>query len=385
MKNGMRGLLSAGLCALCFAHACGGESEGDGGGGKDAGSGGSDASAGGGSAGAAGSSGGAAGSAGSGGAGGAAGAAGAGGTTSVSCAPPSDVTKAAVCVLLQPEPMKFLPTDPKLDGKGVLVVQLFDTAQVETADGGEVPAVATVVLPTPSSDGGQSEDTLANLTQQPIRFDALPVPSALHARALFFDDTSVLASPVDFPVPGVWIAGIDLGAGLTEDPPLLPVAATAGQGTGVTRKLWALRKLTVQVSRAAGVSPKGNGQGPLGVLVTDKAQVSSTSKVFGTGVLPCADVSGTQKANVGGILFGAGPYWLTAVLDDYGVGSNDLSGALTALELTGGGPKIPAKNQLNFAPDAYAVNATVELDLAFDPPDGGGDAVSCGTADAGGD
>jgi len=388
MRNRVLGL--AIVLVMGWAHACGGESD-EGLTSKDGGTGGGDASAGGGSAGAGGSGatagGGAGGSgatAGGGGAGGTGGAGGSGGTTTVTCAPPTDATKAALCIQLQPEAMSFLPTNPKLDGKGVLIVQLFDTAKVDGPDGGEVPAVATVVLPSPGADGGQTEGTLASVTAQPIRFDNLPVPSALFARALFFDDTSLLASPVDFPVPGVWIAGIDLGGGITEDPPLQSVSTTAGQGTGVTRKLWALRKLTVQVSRAPSVAPKGNGQGPLAVLATDKAQLSASSNVFGVGTLPCADLSGTQKVNVGGIIVGTGPYWLTAVLDDYGKGSNDLSGSLAALEVTGGGPKIPAKNQLTYPADTYSVSASVELGVAFDPPEGGGDAIACGTSDAGG-
>lgn len=391
MAKGTRGLWVIGIIALGLARACGGDSDDGGSGGKagSGGSGGSDASSGGGSAGAGGSSGGASGGGGTsatGGTGGATGGAGGtGGAPPVPCAPPTDPTKAAVCIQLAPEPMKFLPTDPKLDGKGVLVVELFDQQKVETADGGTIPALAAKVFPAPAADGGQGEDTLANLTAQPIRFDGVPMPSSVYARAIFVDDTSLLSNPLDFPFPGVWIAGIDLSSGIAKNLPLLPVTAAAGQGTGATLKLWALRKLSVQVSKAAGLAPKGNGQGPLSALVTDKSQLTSTSAVFGIGSLPCADVSGTQKPTVNGILIGTGPYWLTAVLDDFGVGANDLTGALAALEVTGGGPKIPAKNQLSYPADAYVVLASVELSIAFDPADGGSDSVTCSSADAGTD
>ena len=384
----------SGTLAICCVSAallhCSEDSDDGGGkagsGGKDGGGARGGAAGSGGAAGGGGIGGSVAGAGGAGGAGGdAGGAGGTGGAVTVPCDPPTTATKAAACIQLAPEAMKFLPSNPKLDGKGVLVVQIFDTAQIELADGGETKAVAGVVLPATSPDGGQPEDTLANLTAKPIRFDDLPMPAKLYARALFIDDTSLLGTPMDFPFPGVWVAGIDLSGGIVDQAPLVALPLTAGQGTGVTRKLWALRQLTVDVSRATGLAPKGNGQGPVTVLLTDKPQLTSTSAMFGGGKLPCGDLSGSGKVSVSGIVVGTGPYWLTASLDDYGLGDKDLAGALAAVEVTGGGLKVPSGNQLAFAADAYSVSGAVQLTHAFDPPDAGSDGVSCGSKDSGTD
>lgn len=390
-----RSIVLASLALVPFLlAACGGSSD-DGGGGA----GGASGSAGSGGAAGSGGSGGTAGSGGSAGASGdasveasdgAAGDGGAGGgagdgaaEASDACADPTDASKAALCLVVQPDAITFVPGDPAFDGKGVLAIDLFDTPSPDLPDGGTVTPLASVLLPVQSSDGGISEADLATLAAQPIRFDDLP--PTVYARVFFADDTSMLVSPQDGPRPGLWVGGIDFSNGIADHAPLEPIALQTGQGTTAPVALHPLRKLTVTVDRTA--SPIGDGQGPLSVVAIDSQTPSSTSQIFGYASLDCADLSGSGTVTVSGFVLGPGPHWLAAVLNDLGVQSNDLPpGSLTSLEPSGGTLQIPAGDQLTYAADAYETTASITLGLAVPAGDAGGDGVTCSApSDAGAD
>lgn len=321
------------------------------------------------------------------GTGGSAAAAGSGGTagdggTTVPCDDPSDSTKAALCLALEPETIQFLPSNPAFDGKGVLFVEIFDTP---TPALGATP-IASQLLPAQDggADAGFVEATLAQLTAAPIRFDGLSATDKLYARAIFVDNDAVLSAGA--PLPGVWFAGIDLIDGIGGTPPLYELSLTAGEGTGIVRKLIALRKLSVTVSRASGVSPKGDGQGPLTFVAVDGVQVAPTTNIWGLGSALCGDLSGTSPFTVEGFVVGSGTKHLLAVLDDFGVGSAGLpAGAMTNGQVSGTTFTIPTGDSVSIPFDAYAVLANVELGTAFDGPDGGADNASCATPDAGAD
>jgi len=95
------------------------------------------------------------------------------------CAAPTDPSKSALCLDVVPETIAFT-SDPRFDGKGLMVAEVFDTNIPDLPDGGSVTPLAAVSLP---GDGGTLD-----LSQPipPIRFDGLP--TAVYARVLFTDN-----------------------------------------------------------------------------------------------------------------------------------------------------------------------------------------------------
>ena len=281
------------------------------------------------------------------------------------CAPPTDPTKAALCVVIAPEKIDFT-SNPKFDGKGPLVAQVFSTATPDLPDGGTMTALGTVIY---SGATGGAVDL-----SQPLpvtRFDDLPA-GTVYARLIFEDDpasTSVAA--------GTWLGGYDLSGGLQTVTPIRPRAVPAGVGTTVDIDLVALRAMNVTLTR--NVAPAGNGQGPATVIATPTAMPGPGAEIFGVAESPCANVAGSQPAQVDGFVFGKGPYYLAAVLDDFGPADAGITlppGALTSLVETSGGVQIPASDELTYAPTAYSVSLTVPLDFLVSG-DAGTDTVTC--------
>jgi hypothetical protein len=313
-----------------------------------------------------------------GGSGGTAGTAGGGGSAGAApaCAPPSDGSKAALCIVLAPEPMTLVPSDLALDGKGVLFLEVFDTPNPDLPDGGTQQALAGTVLP-PPADAGLGEVPLATLASTPIRFDGLP-GKTVYARGFFADNAAAIKTGGEL-VPGTWIGGYDLSNGVKDALPIQPITLAAGSAKTSTLPLVALRRLLVSVSRASTVTPAGDGQGPLQVLAIDTQKPGPSSKLFGLGRLGCADLSGTASVIVKGAVAGTGPFWLMAFLDDLAAGGSGgiPDGAMASLEIAGGQPQIPASNKLAYAADAYQVSAAVQMSFVIPKGDASGDHATC--------
>jgi hypothetical protein len=287
--------------------------------------------------------------------------------TGTPCAAPGDPTKSAMCLTIVPESITFT-SDPKFDGKGWLVAQVFDTATPTLSDGGEVPALATMELPPGGQDAGSID-----LSQpiQVLRFDGLP--ATVYTRVVFLDD------PAPNPQIGAstWLAGFDFSKGLLNDTPLVAESLPTGAGTNVSLHMIALREMTITMNRT--VTPAGNGEGPATVVATPDQVPTSTSALFGVGENACARVDGTNTAQVTGFVFGKGPYYIAGQLDDFGLGDGGVSlppGALVSLDLIDGGYELPAADLMTYAPTAYRVSQTISLNLVV-PGAPGTDTVSC--------
>ncbi len=281
------------------------------------------------------------------------------------CAPPSNPTRAALCVTLTAETVQFLPNDPHFDGKGLLVVAVQGAA---TPDGGS--SVATpVILPDP--DAGDDAG-LVDLSQPlpTVRIDGIP-PTTVYPQAIFIDDPG---AGLKTPAPGWWLGGYDYSNGL-QGAPLMPVTLQAGASATISLNLRALRGLSLQVSTA--VTPAGNGQGPLHVLVIEGNSVAADSgtRAWGYGTAPCADCVADGGAEAVAFFIGSGPYYTLPVLDDFGLGGSFPPGAMTSLD-PDAGLTIPAANEFT-AGNAYVVSQAVKLNYVSPAPDGGVDEASC--------
>jgi hypothetical protein len=287
----------------------------------------------------------------------------------MTCAPPTDATKAALCIIVSPEAIAFVATDPSFDGKGLLAVDVHDTANPDGPDGGSLPALQGTTFP--SADAGGGEIDLSSPLPQ-VRFDGLP-PGIVYPRAIFVDsrDTHKVGA-------GWWLGGYDLANGLKKPALLRSVTLAPGVGTAVTIDLTALRALGVTLTRS--VPPVGNAQGPAVVVVTADSTPSDASALFGAANAPCANLAATDAAAVAnGFVFGLGPYYAFGVLDDFAADAS-LSlppGALSSVAMIDGAIASPPSARLQYAPGAYVVQKTLDLDHVVPMPDAGVDPVSC--------
>lgn len=283
------------------------------------------------------------------------------------CAPPTDPTKAALCIDLIPETMKFEAASD-FDGRGVLFVGAYGTAQPDNDAGGVAPLSSVSI---PSADGGVDGGAEADLRSLPeIRFDALD-RDKVFVRAGFVDG-AVRAQPE----AGWWFGGVDLSKGVKANLPIQGIDVKRGAGTRVAMPLTALRRLVVTVTRV--VAPVGNAQGPLSIAVVDKDTVGASADLFGAATSDCANLSAPgASVKVPGFVVGKGPYFLLPVLDDYGVGTPLPAGGLTSLDTSGATPKVPAANKVTFAADAYGVAHSVSLTTAVPRAAGPPDALTC--------
>lgn len=209
----------------------------------------------------------------------------------------------------------------------------------------------------------------------PTLREELELPSTVYVRAVFVDNPAAVAED-DLDITwGVWVGGLDLSNGLTDDVPLTPVTIEVGQGNLVKVPLTALRKLDVTVSSTA--SPEGNGQGPLSVIALDTEVPTDESNAFGIAEVPCADVSGGQEVELSGFVLGTGPYWVAGMLRDLNTEGDLPPGSLAAIDFSGASPVIPV--QLTYGETDYVVSVAIDLTHVQPVPGDAGtpDVLSC--------
>jgi hypothetical protein len=282
-----------------------------------------------------------------------------------SCAPPSDPAKAALCVTLTAETVQFLPNVPAFDGKGVLLVAVQASAN---PDGG--PTLGSPAILPDLDAGGDAGLVDLSGPLPSVRIDGLP-PSTVYPQALFIDDPG---AGLKTPKAGWWLGGYDLSNGL-QDAPLKPVTLQAGTSTTVSIDLRALRALSLQVSTS--VTPAGNGQGPLQVLVIEGHSVApeAGARAWGFGTAACADCVADGGAKAIAFFIGSGPYYTVPILDDFGLGGSFPPGAMTSLDVEAG-LVVPAANEFS-AGNAYVFSQSVKLNYVNQAPDGAIDDASC--------
>jgi hypothetical protein len=283
---------------------------------------------------------------------------------------PSDSTRAALCISFTHDALSFLTADPSFDGRGLLAVDVHDTANPDAPDGGSLPALTGAVFP--SGDAGEID---LSSPLAPVRFDGLPA-GVVYPRAIFVDSRNTQKVGA-----GWWLGGYDLSGGLRTPSLLRPVTLSAGVGTSITIDLTALRALGMTLTRSA--APAGNGQGPATVIVSPSPTPGDASTFFGLATNPCANLAAADAAVIAnGFVLGPGPYYAVGVLDDFAAdaGFGLAPGSMTSLAFLDGSLTSPPAAQLQYAAGAYAVNQALDLDLTIPWPDGGpdgADPVSC--------
>lgn len=281
------------------------------------------------------------------------------------CPPPADPKKAALCLKFEPEAIDFVADDERFDGKGVLHVAIFDLARPAPTD---APLDDKTV---PSQAATPVTKPLPELVAEPLRFEL--APGTVYARAVFLDDLAAFGATKL--KPGVWLGGFDLATkGLREDAPLVPIEIEAGKGWLVEVELRALRRMAITVARGK-ATPVGDGEGPLLVLALDAQKLDNESRAFGVAAEDCADLSKMKPVTVEGAVVGKGPYWLTAVLNDFGQEGSWPGGALVSFDWQN--MQIAKENELTYEPTAYSIEKTIAMTAVMPMMGGLDDEVSC--------
>jgi hypothetical protein len=272
----------------------------------------------------------------------------------VSCDAPADPTTASLCVRLLPENITFVPDDPTLDGKGIVLLAAYDTPTPEVDGLPDVPALAQAIYP--SQAGGPDQAELA--TVPTLRLDGLP--GKVYVRAYFFDNLDALqAKKVSW---GVWVGGVDLAGGFGENLPLEAVDTPAGSSGQLDLPIVALRKLSVSISVAPAATPLDDAQGPL-EWVMFKAQAPGMNEpIFGIGGPECHDLSGGKAHVLDGVFVGEGTAFLAGSLDDFNLG-NSQAGSVVAADFSSGAFTLPAGSKITVPPGAYRHEAALELNV----------------------
>jgi hypothetical protein len=267
------------------------------------------------------------------------------------CPPLTDPTKAQACLTFDPETIHVLVSNALLDGKGQLLIQVFDTSTPFATSA--QPIVPPIMYP-PASDAGPQEVSVYSLPAIPI--DGLP--ASVYILTYFIDNPLWLQTKTGLTY-GMFVGGMDLSTGVQPMPPVVPVSLTTGQSTMVSQHLTALRRFQTKVALSPldggpAVQPAGNGQGPLAVSVYEQAAPAS-APVFGGVQYPCVDILLQAPFSVSGFFYngvaGTVPTWFGAQLNDFGVAGANPGGALVSLA----GSAIPDSQSISVAPDQYDV------------------------------
>jgi hypothetical protein len=290
-----------------------------------------------------------------GGAGGAGGAA--GGAT---CVPPTDPTKAALCLDFDPELVE-LGTTQNDDGVGRLLIQIFDTNN---------PVFGVTEPLVQVTRSGQLVTSLAS-----ERFDGLP--SRVFVRTALVDRADA-AVYIEYggKAPGTWLGGYDFRDGDSDTLRLEGIELTPGAGTSVTQALTVLRSLTVTVSTSA--TPAHDGIGPAVFFpLQSNVVLFGITPSYGIGWNECADVSDGTTTDIEGYVIGPGDFYLLTVLDDLMTPEEDFDGfmlsapALASPLILGDGQKV------TFGPTQYSASTELDLNLVAPVDSGKTPQTSC--------
>ncbi len=261
------------------------------------------------------------------------------------CTPPANPNDAKACFVLSAEQVS-LGTTSDLDGRGTLIVQVFDTEKPAST----AQPLKEVTLP-PSSSSGE----LGVYSLPEIDIDGLP--ETVYVRILFVDNPAWFAKGSGF-LYGMFVGGFNLNFGVLPPPPLRAVTLVKGQAKHVPETLTALRRFTTEVvlDFDPGEGPVADdGKGPLNVGVFQTRTAINAPAVGGVE-FPCQDVT-RGPIPVTGYFYGigGGDFYFGSQLDDFNQQNVPSAGGIVSLDLNDG--LLPASQKLTVAADQYSVSA----------------------------
>ena len=279
------------------------------------------------------------------------------GSKTPACGAPADAGAAKLCLTWDPEPITAT-ADPRLDLKGTLIVQAFDTDDPSPTT---VPLFNTMY---PPLQGGQPQD--ADLATLP-EIDVDGLPETVYLRVLFVDNKMWFANQATLTY-GMFVGGFDLNFGVFPPPKLRPVTLTAGAGTSLSVNLTALREFTTKVSLMDGLSLPSplDGQGPISVGAFSNP-APSMLPVLGGVQIPCTDLTKGPVDAVGFLYStpdtkaaaGGDDFWLVGQLDDLNQGGLSKPGSIVSLGAGANHLLAPDTQKAHLADGQYSV--TVDM------------------------
>jgi hypothetical protein len=211
---------------------------------------------------------------------------------------------AVLCLTFSPEAVAP-ESEPGLDARGFLRVDVFDSASPPAGAAASRGLLEQQTFPEDFEHGG--EISLAELPN--VTVVLADPPAVVYVQSLFFDNGTQFNW-------GTWFGGMDLGSGLEEQAVLEPVSLARDRVTEHDLPLAALRRLTATVTTSA--TPLGDGEGALSVFASRVEQLPPAAPTFGYGIDPCVDVTrGAQTVEM--FLVGSGTFFVAASFEDLGI------------------------------------------------------------------
>jgi hypothetical protein len=242
------------------------------------------------------------------------------------CAPPAEVEGEAtskLCLSFAPEELQ-LRSEPELDGRGTLIVEVFD---VPEPSGTTAPLYRSVFPP--PSDAGAIPLSVYDLP----RVDIDGLPEKVYVRSFFIDNPAWFEAKLY--TYGLFMGGRDFNNGLIPTPPIREITLPARQATQVTQPMIAFRRfsLDVRLGLPTGTAPGDDAEGQVLIGAFQERSASNT-RVFGYGFTGCASLL-RDTARVTGFLFsvrGAHDFWFAGQLDDFAKGGFTPPGSLVSVD-----------------------------------------------------
>jgi hypothetical protein len=242
------------------------------------------------------------------------------------CSAPAQPGTSKLCLTLEPQAMA-LRSEPEFDGRGYLLVEVFDTP----APGAGTQPLKRLFFP-PEAETNPQNAALSIGALPRVDIDGLP--ELVYVRSSFADNPAWSATAQPY-LYGVFMGGRDLNNGIIPTPPIREVRLPSGTASELFQPMTALRRFSVEVrlGLAEGVTAPDDAQGPVLVGAFQERSASNT-RIYGFARLDCASIA-SAPATATGFLFslrGAHDFWFAGQIDDFNKGGISPPGSIVSID-----------------------------------------------------